>query len=144
MSIKSLTPYLMFDGTAAKAIALYEKALGARAEGNIMRFGDGPQEPGQTLDPKDADRIMHALLRVGGGTLMLSDSFPGAGVPKQTNTQVCVEFTDQEEMARSFDTLAAGGKVTMPLQDTFWGSHFGMLTDAYGIEWMLSCPLKQG
>lgn len=143
MSIKSLTPYLMFDGDAAQAIALYEKALGARADG-IMRFADGPPQPGQTLDPEDADRIMHALLRVGGGVVMLSDSFPGAGVPKTTNTQVCIEFTDKDDMAWRFDALAAGGKVTLPLADTFWGAHFGMLTDAFGIEWMFSCALKQG
>ena len=142
MSIKSLNPYLMFDGNAAQAIALYEKALGARADG-VMRFSDGPPQPGQTLEPKDANRIMHALLRIGSNVIMLSDSFPGMGVPKTTNTQVCIEFTDKDDMAWRFDALAAGGTVRMPLQDTFWGAKFGMLEDAYGINWMFNCTTKK-
>lgn len=142
MSIKSLNPYLMFDGTAAKAIALYEKALGARIDG-LMRFSDAPPEAGQAPDPRASDRVLHALLHIGGGRVMLSDCPPGTSVPKDTNTQVCVEFTDQGDMAQRFDALAAGGQVSMPLQDTFWGAHFGMLTDAYGIQWMFSCALKK-
>lgn len=143
MSIKSLTPYLMFDGTAAKAIALYERALGAHAEG-VMRFSDAPPDAGHTPDPKAADRVLHALLRIGGGAVMLSDCPPGMSVPNDTNTQVCVEFSEQDEMVERFDALAAGGHVTMPLQDTFWGAHFGMLTDPFGIQWMFSCELKKG
>ncbi len=143
MSIKSLSPYLMFDGTAAKAIALYEKALGARTE-RVMRFADAPPGEGLAPDPEAAERVMHALLHLGGGVIMLSDSAPGMSVPRDSNTQVCLEFSEKDEMSGRFDALAAGGQVTMPLQDTFWGDHFGMLTDAFGIQWMFSCALKKG
>ncbi|MGK3998151.1 VOC family protein [Sorangium sp. So ce1024] len=136
MSIKSLNPYLMFDGTAEKAIALYERALGAKSEGPPMRFGD---IPGDKPAPESKDRIMHATLRVGGGILMISDTMPGMPASKTSNTEVCLHFDDADDMARAFDALAAGGKVTMPLQDTFWGAKFGTLTDAFGIQWMFSC-----
>ena len=60
------------------------------------------------------------------------------------NVHVCLDFDDAAEMTRRFDALAAGGQVNMPLQDTFWGARFGMLTDAYGIRWMFNCNLKHG
>src|SRR5262245_21702426 len=138
MSIKNLNPYLGFDGTSAKAIALYEKALGAKTE-NVMRFGDVPNQP---CAPADRDRIMHARLRIGDAILMLSDSPPGSPVSADSNVHVALHFDDPVDMARKFEALAAGGKITMPLQDTFWGAKFGMLTDAFGIHWMFNCENK--
>ncbi|KYF79249.1 hypothetical protein BE11_47795 [Sorangium cellulosum] len=137
MSIKSLNPYLIFNGTADKAIKLYESALGATSDGPPMRFGD---IPGDNPAPEHKDRIMHATLRIGGGTIMISDTMPGMPAPNEEgHTEVCLHFTDVAEMARVFDALAAGGKVTMPLQDTFWGAKYGTLTDAFGIRWMFNC-----
>jgi PhnB protein len=72
---------------------------------------------------------------------MLSDSVPGNGVKPGGNGQVSLQFTDPAEMARRFDALAAGGTITMPLQDTFWGK-FGMLTDAFGVDWMFNCEVR--
>ena len=140
MAIQQLTPYLNFDGTAAKAIALYERALGAKTE-NLQRFGD---VPGNTPAPEAAQRVLHALLRIGGGTLMISDTQPGMPLVAGSNVHVCLDFDDTEEMGKKFDALSAGGQVTMPLQDTFWGARFGMLTDPYGIHWMFNCTLKRG
>lgn len=139
MSIKSLNPYLMFDGTAEKAIKLYERALGAKCEG-VMRLGDVPGNP-PPLEYKD--RIIHATLHVGSSVIMVSDSMPGTPVPKESNTEVCLHFEDAAEMAKVFDALAEGGTVTMPLQDTFWGAKYGTLTDAFGIRWMFNCDLKK-
>jgi PhnB protein len=139
MSIKSLNPYLNFDGTAEKAIQLYERALGAKAE-NLMRFGD---MQGAQVSPEHKNRIMHARLNIGGGVVMVSDVQPGMPAPKQSNTHVLLDFDDSAEMTKKFDALAAGGRVTMPLQETFWGARFGMLTDPYGIQWMFNCELKK-
>jgi PhnB protein len=138
MSIKQLNPYLMFNGTAEQAIKLYETALGATTEGP-MRFGDAPGG-----DPASAhkDRVIHALLHIGGGAIMVSDSMPDNPVPLEGNVHVCLDFDDAAEMTKKFDALAAGGKVTMPLQDTFWGATFGTLTDAFGIQWMFNCTKK--
>jgi PhnB protein len=133
----------MFDGTADQAIQLYEKALGARVDGTVMRFGDAPSM-GHTPPAGGEHRVMHAQLRIGEGVLMLSDGMPGSATPRETNTHVALAFEDVDALAKSFDALALGGQITMPLQDTFWGARFGMLTDAYGIHWMFNCELKKG
>jgi PhnB protein len=134
MSIKQLNPYLMFNGTAAEAIRHYERALGAKAE-HVLHVGD---VPGMSAAPENKDRVMHAILRIGPGVLMMSDDQPGVQVPTETNTHVSLDFDDVADMERKFDALAAGGTVTVALQDTFWGARFGMLTDAFGIRWMFN------
>jgi PhnB protein len=138
MAIKSLNPYLNFAGAAAQAIKLYEIALGAKVE-QLSRYGD---TPGMDIPPEHKQRVMHALLRLGEGTLMISDAPPGMPVPNQSNAHVALHFDDVQELTRKFEALAADGQVTMPLQDTFWGAKFGMLTDAYGIRWMFNCETK--
>jgi PhnB protein len=140
MAIKSINPYINLDGTAQKAIELYQHALGAKVD-QIMRFGDGS---GMDVAPEHKQRVMHAPLQIGAGLVMISDTMPGHPSPTQSNVQIALQFEDPAEMDKQFDALAAGGKVRMPLQDTFWGAKFGMLTDAFGIEWMFNCELKKG
>jgi|SRR4051812_14860418 PhnB protein len=140
MSIRKITPYLMFNGTADKAIKLYERALGTRTEA-LQRFGD---VPGDSPAPEHKDRIMHALLRLGEAEIMISDSRPDDQVPTRGNVHIALDFTDAAEMTQRFDALASGGTVTMPVADTFWGAKFGMLTDAFGIAWMFNCDTKKG
>jgi PhnB protein len=140
MAIKKVNPYLNFNGTAEKAIKLYETALGAQAD-NVMRFGDAPN---MDIPPDQKGRVMHAQLHLGSGVVMLSDTMPGKPVTAGSNSHVCLDFDDPADMRRKFDALAAGGQVTMPLQDTFWGAKFGMLTDAFGIQWMFNCDQKKG
>ena len=139
MAIKKLNPYLNFDGTAEKAIKLYESALGAKAD-NVMRFSDAK---GMDVRPEGKNRVLHAALHIGQGIVMVSDSPIGMPIPADSNTQVSLDFDDAADMAKKFDALAVGGKITMPLQDTFWGARFGMLTDAYNIKWMFNCELKK-
>ena len=127
MPIKQLTPYLNFSGTAREAIKLYQAALGARIEGEEMPF------------EKDPSRIMHAMLAIGPGMVMLSDAPPNMTVPAESNAHVSLDYTDVNEMKQAFELMSAGGKVTMPLQDTFWGATFGMLTDRFNIRWMFNC-----
>ena len=86
---------------------------------------------------------MHAALRIGEGTIMISDSQPGVPVTAGTNMHVTLDFDDATDMARKFEALSTGGKVTMPLQDTFWGAKFGMLTDAHGVSWMFNCETRK-
>jgi PhnB protein len=139
MAIKKLNPYLAFDGTADKAIKLYESALGAQTE-TVSRFGD---VPGSDTPPEHKNRVMHAVLRIGEGVIMISDGPPGKPVAVEGNVHITLDFDDPAELTQRFDALAKGGKITMPVQDTFWGAKFGMLTDAYGIQWMLNCDLKK-
>jgi PhnB protein len=139
MSIKALNPYLMFDGTAEKAIQLYERALGAKAE-TVQRFGD---IPGMPAPPEHKNRVMHAMLKLDQGVIMISDEQPGNTTRVGNNVHVCLEFDDVADMTKKFEALADGGKVVSPLQDTFWGAKFGLLTDAYGVNWMFNCTLKK-
>jgi PhnB protein len=138
MAIKQLNPYLNFDGTATKAIELYQRVLGAKVE-NVQRFGDMPGN----APPEAKDRVMHAVLKLGPAVLMLSDTMPGMPFSTAGNAHLCLDFDDAQEMTGKFEALAAGGKVTMPLQDTFWGAKFGMLTDAFGVNWMFNCEQKK-
>ena len=140
MAIRKLNPYLNFDGTAAKAIALYEKALGAKTE-SVQKFGD---VPGMQVPAENKDRVMHAVLHIGESAVMLSDSQPGVPIAAGNNMHITLDFDDTAEMARRFDALSAGGRITMPLQDTFWGAKFGMLTDLHGIRWMFNCERSKG
>jgi len=137
MAIKMVNPYLFFNGTAVKALELYKNALGARAA-NVSTFGEAPGTP-----PASANLIMHATLDIDGQTVMLSDSMPGQPFAAGGNVQVCLNLDDVGETQKKFDALAAGGTVTMPLQDTFWGARFGTLTDAFGVQWMFNCELKK-
>jgi PhnB protein len=140
MAIKQINPYVNFNGTAEKAIQLYEKALGAKTV-NVMRFGEAQGFP---TAPADKNRVMHAVLQLGAGTIMLSDTMSDAPTATEGNVTITLDFDDAADMTSKFDALAAGGKITMPLNDTFWGAKFGMLTDAYGVRWMFNCDLKKG
>jgi PhnB protein len=138
MPITTLNPYLNFNGTADQAIKLYESALGAKTE-VIQRFGD---MAGADVPAEQKNRVIHAALRIGGGTLMISDTMPDRPVPPAGNVHVILEFDDPAEETKKFEALAAGGQITMPLADMFWGAKFGMVTDAYGISWMFNCTRK--
>jgi PhnB protein len=138
MSIKQVSPYILFNGTAEKAIKLYESALGAQTAA-LMRFSDGPGNCKTELK----DLVMHASLRVGEGTVMISDAPPDRPVPTDGNVQIFLNFSEIESLEKAFNALAAGGKVMQPLEDMFWGSRFGMLQDAYGVRWMLGAELKK-
>lgn len=139
MAIKSLNPYLNFNGDAEKAIRFYESALGAKAD-DIMRFGEAF---GPDAAPEVKNRVMHCVVRVDGNVFMVSDIRPGETIPPGTNAHISLDFDDEADMEKRFSTLSAGGTVMMPLSDTFWGARFGMLTDAYGIQWMFNCQKKK-
>ncbi len=137
MAIRSLSPYVNFAGTAARAIALYERVLGA-VKVSVTRAGD---VPGMKVPASGKDRILHAVLALGGAQLMLSDA--SGAVPAGGNVHVSLDFSDPQEMSEKFAALAEGGSVTVPLQETFWGAKFGMVTDPFGVRWMLNCAGAQ-
>src|SRR4051812_12868119 len=124
MTIQHLNPYLMFNGDAEAALALYESALGAKRE-RVMRYGDAA---GMNQPAGLENRIAHASVQIGESTILMSDAPPSNPVPAEGNVQISLDFRDEREMAKAFDALAAGGKVTHPLQDMFWGAKWGTLT----------------
>jgi PhnB protein len=129
-----MIPYLMFQGNAEEAINFYVKNLGASVA-FMQRYGDSPM-PGADADA--AQKIMHASMQIGESILMISDSMKGQTVSQGNNVHLSIDAPDVTKLETLFNNMAAGGKVDMPLQDTFWGARFGMLTDQFGVHWMFN------
>lgn len=135
----NIQPYLFFNGRCEEAIEFYRDALGAEVLG-LMRFKENP-EAGDSCNGSAAngDKVMHACFRVGESTLMASDGYCSG----QTDFQgfsLSIAAADGTEAERLFTALSEGGQITMPLGKTFFASHFGMLTDRFGVAWMINVP----
>ena len=127
-----LEPYLFFRGNAEEALTFYCDVFGGEITA-LNRYEGSPMES-QVADKR---QIMHANFRAPGVAFMAADSTrPGL---EGGNVSMCVGTDDAVEGQRVFDKLAEGGKIEMPFADTFWGAKFGMLTDRYGIDWMVNC-----
>jgi PhnB protein len=105
----------------------------------ISHMGEGPMEVPENVKGK----VMHARLKIGETLLYMSDHFEPASVNQGNNVSLSLEIENLSELEGLFNTLSAGGKIKMPLQDTFWGARFGMFTDKFGIYWMMNCELKK-
>lgn len=136
MSIR-LNPYLIFDGNAKEAIRFYEKALGGEIMG-IMTYGDLPQDPEHPLPEGVQDRVMHALLKIGDGQLMFSDTHPGMDDRPGNSIQLAILPKDEQRAREIFEALSDGGEVIMPLQQTDWSPMYGQVKDKFGIITQLS------
>lgn len=128
-----LSPYVMFNGNAADAIAFYEKALGAKVLFK-QTFGESPAP----VSDNQKDKIMHANLEVAGMPFMISDGGENQPITPGDNVHLSLNFHDEKEIDDTFTALSEGGYITMPLADTFWGAKFGMLKDKFGICWMFN------
>jgi PhnB protein len=129
-------PYLFFDGRCEEAIEFYRKALGAEVT-MLMRFKDSPEpHPPGMCPPGTDDKIMHASLRIGDTTVMASDG-QCQGKPSFQGFSLTLNAPDEAEADRLFASLADGGQVQMPLTKTFFSSHFGMVADRFGVNWMI-------
>lgn len=132
MSLK-VQPYLFFDGKCDEAIAFYQAALGAEVTG-LMRFKDNPT-PGMCA-PGMEEKVMHANLRIGSTTIMLSDG-RCQGAAKFEGFALSLSARDVAEAERIYGALAEGGQVQMPMGKTFFSPAFGMVTDRLGVTWMV-------
>ncbi len=136
--------YLNFNGDCEEAFNFYKSVFGGEFT-YIGRFGDMPASEGYKVPEADKDKIMHVSLPVGTSALMGSDT-GGEWAPtfsKGNNFSISVTADSKEEADRIFNELSTDGQITMPLQNTFWGDYFGMLTDKFGINWMLSFNERQ-
>lgn len=135
--MKQLNTYLTFDGNCREAMKFYADCLGGELQ--VMSFGDMPPQEGcPNLTPEMKERTMHAAITKGPVLLMASDSMPGMPFKAGNNFSISIPCESMEEIQGLFASIGQNGKVTMPLQDTFWGAHFGMLTDQFGINWMFN------
>jgi PhnB protein len=136
MAIQSATPYLVLNGRTRQAVALYERALGAKVR-RLQTFGD---IMGSCPDAQ-RHRVMHCELQVGDGLLMLSDGIDDAA-PQSGSVSVAIGLDDRDQTRRSFDALAASGAVIEKLGDAPWGALFGAVRDELGVHWMLNCATR--
>lgn len=129
-------PYLFFDGRCEEAIEFYRKALGAEVD-MLMRFKDNPEpQPPSMVPPGSEHKVMHANLRIGGASVMVSDGRCG-GKPHFDGFSLSLGVDTEAEADRAFAALADGGKVQMPLTKTFFSPRFGMVADRFGVMWMV-------
>lgn len=131
-----LTPYLFFDGRCEEALDFYTKSLGAEVE-MLMRFKESPEPPPPGMVPPGSEsKVMHASVRLNGASFMASDG-RAQGRPKFEGFSLSITAKDEADADRKFAALSDGGKVEMPLAKTFFAKKFGMVTDRFGVNWMI-------
>jgi PhnB protein len=130
-----LGTYLFFDGRCEEAAAFYEKAIGAETE-YMMRYSDSPDpHPPGMVPPGFENKVMHMTLKIGDHSVMAADDCTGH--PRFQGFSLSLAVKDEAEAERVFGALGDGGQVTMPLTKTFFAPKFGMVTDRFGIGWMV-------
>jgi PhnB protein len=138
MKNTSIAPYLFFGGRCEEAINFYRTALGAEVE-MLMRFDESPEPPPPgMLQAGFEKKVMHASFRVSGIPLMASDGCDDKS--KFDGFRLALTVPTEADAKRSFDALADGGSVQMPLAKTFWSPCYGMVTDRFGLGWMVMVP----
>lgn len=138
--MSTFQPYLNYAGDCMQAFEFYKSILGGEFA-SVNYFKDVPPQEGQSIPESDGEKIMHiTLVTPDGTTLFGSDTIEGFGPPliKGNNFSLYLNAKNTEEADRLFSRLSEGGQSLMPMNKTFWGSYFGMLTDKFGISWMVA------
>ncbi len=130
-----VNPYLLFNGRCQEAFTFYAECLGGKIEAMLPHAGT-PAEG--HVPPEWREKIMHARLSLGEDVFMGSDAPPGH-FEQPKGFSVTIQLTDPAEADRIFRRLSDGATVTMPIQQTFWATRFGMLVDRFGTPWMVNC-----
>ncbi|MDE3066283.1 MAG: VOC family protein [Verrucomicrobiota bacterium] len=129
-------PYLDFDGRCEEALEFYRQAVGAEVL-MLMRFKDAPAPArAQMCNSANQDKVMHSRVRIGDSAIMASDG-RCTGKPNFHGIALSLTVPDPAEAERTFQALADGGQVTMPLGKTFFSPAFGMVADKFGVGWMV-------
>ncbi len=130
-----LSTYLHFNGDCEAAFKFYEQCTGGKIE-TIFRHEGTPAEA--QVPPEWKNKILHARMKIGDQWLMASDAPPGRYSPPR-GFSVSLALKDVKKGESIFNALAEGGKICMPFQKTFWAAGFGMVTDRFGVPWMINC-----
>lgn len=144
----TVSTYLNFKKETEQAFNFYKSVFGTEFSGmGIARFGDIPPQEGMPpLPEEDKNLIMHIELPILGGHLLMGTDAPesmGFQINYGNAFHISLAPDTREETKRLFDALSAGGQVTMPLDDMFWGAYYGSCTDKFGVNWMVNCYAKQ-
>jgi len=128
-------PYIFFNGNCAEAMKFYEKTLGGKLL-TLMKAKDSPAA-GHT-PPGREDQILHSRLEYNGEALMASDWMDTKPYPGMGGFSIAVAYPKVDDAKRVYYALSNGGKVGMPMSKTFWAESFGMVTDKFGVQWMVT------
>lgn len=132
-------PYLFFEGRCEEAIEFYKGAVGAEVV-MLLRFRDSPEPPAPGMVPPGSEnKVMHASLRIGETTVMASDG-GCSGSAGLHGFALSLTVPDEAAAEARFAALGEGGQVVMPLARTFFSPRFGMVTDRFGVTWMVTVP----
>lgn len=134
--------YLIFNGRCEEALDFYKKSLGAKVE-MLMRFKENPDKDKMGADclPAGSDeKVMHSSFKIGETAVMASDGMNYDQKPEFKGFSLTVTARDEAEADKLFNALADGGKVQMPLGETFFSPRFGMVADKFGVGWMIIVP----
>ena len=142
-----VSTYLNFPRNTEEAFNFYKSVFGCEfSGGRIARFSDMPATDGMPPMPEaDKNLVMHVELPITGGHMLMGTDAPesmGFNVNFGNNVHINLEPDTKEETIKLFDALSSGGKITMDLQDMFWGAYFGSCTDKFGVQWMVNCTAK--
>ncbi|MFN0102677.1 MAG: VOC family protein [Bryobacteraceae bacterium] len=128
-----VNPYIAFKGNCRQAIEFYKTALGADVL-FIQTVGESPMS-----DMGPAANIMHCTIKIGDSTIMMCDDPSPEPAAGDGNISLAIGLNDTERARQLFDHLADGGSVVMPLEKTYWAEAFGIVTDKFGVKWMVNC-----
>jgi len=134
----AINPYLTFNGNTEEAFGFYKSVFGGEFA-SVLRFKD--TDEAAKLPAEDQEKIMHISLPIGTGNILMgTDTLQSLGHPKVAgdNFTLSIYAESEAEADELFEKLSDDGEVVMPMTKVFWGSYFGMLTDQFGIKWMLS------
>ena len=145
----TLNPYLNFAGNCEEAFNFYKSIFGGEFP-YVGRFRDMPPQEGMEIPDNFKDKIMHISLPISKETTLMGSDTGGDWAPNLrvgNNISLSISTDSKAEADRIFNALSEGGKITMPIESTFWGDYFGMCLDKYGINWMVGFnegnPLKK-
>lgn len=137
-----INPHVNFNGNAEEAFNFYKSVFGGEFE-RIVRFKD-ISNADYPVPENEANKIMHIALSIGQNFLMGNDvpEIMGKVNENENRSKICIMAESREEADKLFNGLSAGGNIEVPIEDSPWGSYFGMFRDKYGIEWMIDFVYK--
>src|SRR5580704_15402076 len=134
----NVQPYISFEGRAQEALDFYKGAIGAKVD-VVMHYKDAPPDMQAQMSPESMDKVMHAAFHVGDTQVMASDG-RCTGKASFGGIPLTINAGSNEEAEKLFNALAQGGQVGMPMSETFFAHRFGMVSDKFGVGWMVLNP----